>query len=175
MEGKIYEPNEDSYFMIDCLDKLLEKRELKKVLEIGTGSGIVAFKIADKIEKILAVDINPEAIKIAEKERKILGIENIEFRESDLFEKVEEKFDLVFFNPPYLPGEEDVRWSGGEKGQEVIEKFLSQVRKYLKEGGVAMILLSSFNEVEKLRESYGLEKFEEKKLWFETLYCYILK
>jgi len=175
MEEYIYEPSEDSYFMLNCLEKLLEKKKLKKALEIGTGSGVIAFKIADKVEKVLATDINPYAIKIAEKKRKILGIKNIEFKESNLFEKVNEKFDLIFFNPPYLPGKEDVVWSGGEKGQEIIENFLNQVRKYLKKDGIAMILLSSFNEVKKLKEKYMLKKFQEKKLWFETLYCYILK
>jgi release factor glutamine methyltransferase len=131
MENEIYEPNEDSYFLIDCLKKLIKKRKFNKVLEIGTGSGVVSFSISEFVGEILAVDINPKAIKTAGKERKKLGIKNIEFKVSNLFEKVEGKFDLIFFNPTYLPGKEDLSCHGGKKGQEIIEKFLDQVKDYL--------------------------------------------
>ncbi len=174
MNTKIYPPDEDSYFLIDCLRKEIENRKIKSALEIGTGSGIVSFSIANLVEKILAVDINPKAIEFAQEKAELRGFKNIEFKVTDLFENVSGKFDLIFFNPPYLPGKKDLSCTGGKKGQEIIEKFLSEVRNYLNEKGMAIILLSSFNKIEELEKKFGLELIGKKKLWFESLYCFKL-
>jgi release factor glutamine methyltransferase len=167
----VYEPQEDSYFLLECLEKETDQRKIKKALEIGTGSGILSILLSDRIEKILAVDINPEAIKYAKAAAKKDGIKNIRFSESDLFENVKGKFDLIFFNPPYLPGKGEKCLCGGKRGQVVTERFLKEVGTYLNTGGIAIVLLSSFNQVEKLTKKYSLEKIAEKKLWFESLYC----
>ena len=181
MEEYIYEPSEDSYFMLNCLEKLLEKKKLKKALEIGTGSGVIAFKIADKVEKVLATDINPYAIKIAEKKRKILGIKNIEFKESNLFEKVNEKFDLIFFNPPYLPGKEDVVWSGGEKGQEGNAR--AEVNRFIHSPTQPMSYLIGYLDLMKLREDYkkmkgdgfNLKEFHDELLSYGSVPIILLR
>ncbi len=172
----VYEPQEDSYFLLDCLEKEIGIRELegkkvKKALEIGTGSGIIPILLADRIEKIVAVDINPEAIRYAKSAAEKDKVKNVRFIESDLFENVKGKFDLIFFNPPYLPGKGEKCLCGGKRGQQVTERFLKEVGTYLEKGGVAIVLLSSFNQVEKLSKKYSLEKVAEKKLWFEILYC----
>ncbi len=91
---------------------------------------------------------------------------------SNLFENVSGKFDLIFFNSPYLPGKGDLSCTGGNSGQEVIERFLSEVKNYLNEKGEAIILLSSFNKIKELEKKFGLELIGKKKLWFESLYCY---
>lgn len=168
----VYPPDEDSYFLIDCLKKEIENRKIKTALEIGTGSGIVSFSIANLVEQILAVDINSKAIEFAQEKAELKGLKNIEFKISNLFENVSGKFDLIFFNPPYLPGKENISWSGRKKGQEIIEKFLSEVRDYLNENGEAIILMSSFNDVKKLTKKFKLELIAKKKLWFESLYCF---
>lgn len=170
---RIYEPNDDTYFLIDCLKKIIKKRKFKNVLEIGTGSGIISFKIAKYVNYILAIDINPRAVEIAEKNKRKLGIKNIEFKVSNLFKNVNKKFDLIFFNPPYLPGKEDISWSGGRNGEEIIRRFLKEVKNYLEKDGIAVILLSSFNNIKKIEKEFKLKKISEKKLWFETLYCYL--
>jgi len=175
METKIYPPDEDSYFLIDCLKKEIGNRRIKTALEIGTGSGIVSFSIASFVDKILAVDINPKAIEFAREKAVLKGLKNIEFKVSNLFENVSGKFDLIFFNPPYLPGRGDLSCTGRKKGQEIIEKFLSKVCDYLNKGGEVIILLSSFNKIKELEKKFGLELIAEKKLFFETLYCYKYK
>jgi release factor glutamine methyltransferase len=174
MNSKIYPPEEDSYFLINCLKKEIGDRKIKSVLEIGTGSGIVSFSIANLVDKILAVDVNPKAIEFAQEKAELKGLRNIEFKVSDLFENVSGKFDLIFFNPPYLPGKGDLSCTGGKSGQEVIEKFLSEARNYLNEKGKIVILLSSFNKIKELEKKFGLELIGKKKLWFECLYCYKL-
>jgi release factor glutamine methyltransferase len=174
-EEIVYEPQEDSYFLLECLEKEIQRNIPKRALEIGTGSGILSILLSDRIEKIVAVDINPKAIKYAKKTAKKDGVKNIRFIESDLFENVKGKFDLIFFNPPYLPGKGEKCLFGGKRGQVVTERFLKDVGSYLKKEGEAIVLLSSFNQVEKLSKKYRLEKIDEKKLWFESLYCMKLR
>lgn len=171
MKEPVYEPQEDSFFLLDCLEKEIRGKKVKKALEIGTGSGIISILLADRIDKITAIDINPAAIKYAKGAAKRDNVKNIRFLQSNLFRNVKGKFDLIFFNPPYLPGKGEKSLGGGKKGQEVIEKFLKQAGKYLEKNGEAIFLLSSHNQVGKLSKKYFLEKIAEKKIWFESLYC----
>ena len=172
MNTEVYEPDEDTYFLEKQIKKLIKTKKFESVLEMGTGSGYISLNIAGDVGKILAVDINPDAVEFAEKSRKKQKIDNVEFKISNLFENITEKFDLIFFNPPYLPGNDDLSCDGGEKGQELIEKFLFDIKSYLNEGGIGVILLSSFNEISKLEKRFNLVKLGELELFFETLYCY---
>lgn len=136
----IYEPEEDSY-LLEKYVKILAKG---KVLDIGTGSGILAIAAKNKCKEIMAVDINPEAVALVQKK----GIKAIE---SDLFSEVEGKFDTIIFNPPYLP--EDDRedeeskkiTTGGKNGNELIERFLKQAKNYLQKEGIILIVFSSLS------------------------------
>lgn len=79
------------------------------VLDIGTGSGVLA--ISHKLERpedtVIAVDISSKALKVAEYNAKKLGAE-VYFRKSDLMNNINEKFDVVISNPPYISSEEIV-------------------------------------------------------------------
>lgn len=174
MKAEVYEPDEDTYFLTEQIKNLIKTRRFESVLEMGCGSGYISLNIAGEVGKILALDINPDAVEFAEKSRKEQKIGNVEFKISNFFEIVTERFDLIFFNPPYLPGNDDLSCEGGEKGQELIEKFLSEVRNHLNEGGVGVILLSSFNNISELERRFNLVKLGEMELFFETLYCYKL-
>ncbi len=79
MNTKIYPPDEDSYFLSECLKKEIGDRKIKTCLEIGTGSGIVFFSIVNLVDKILAVDVNPKAIEFAQEKVKLKALKNIEF------------------------------------------------------------------------------------------------
>ncbi|MFO7831805.1 MAG: HemK2/MTQ2 family protein methyltransferase [Desulfuromonadaceae bacterium] len=120
----VYSPAEDSYLLASALPEDLQGL---KCLEIGTGSGFIAEKMLEKgAEKVTAVDINPEAVKQAS--QRLKDFENAEVFQSDMFQEIENSFDLIVFNPPYLPGEasevgDEEIWSGGEKGTEVTGKF----------------------------------------------------
>lgn len=169
----VYTPGEDSYL----LEKFLEELDLegKKVLDMGTGSGILAVKAAEKGADVTAADINSEAVEEARENVIQEGLEDrIDFVQSDLFENIDRTFDLITFNPPYLPGEKGVGdeeiWHGGEKGIELTEEFLSQARNHLTESGECLIIISSRADSEALVEEYSLEIVDERNLWFETLY-----
>ena len=90
----IYEPAEDSYLLQKQVKKFV--RPGMKVLDIGTGSGILAETAKGLGAEVLAVDVNSESVEYVKKG----GINSIV---SDLFSNVEDKFNLITFNPPYLP------------------------------------------------------------------------
>lgn len=89
----------------ECLvEEVLKYCKNKKVLDLCTGSGCIIISISklSHLEKAVALDISKEALKIAR--------ENVEYHnapvvllESDLFKKVEGRFDLIVSNPPYIP------------------------------------------------------------------------
>ncbi len=174
VEDGVYEPAEDSYLLI----KALEVKGNEKILDMGTGCGIIALHLAKKGCKVVAVDINEKAIENAKKNAKANGLK-IDFRKSNLFEAINEKFDLIVFNPPYLPTKgEDLAWDGGRDGIEIIKKFLEDAKNYLERDGMIYIVLSSLCNIEKLKKLFEKKyKFEEvlkQNFFFERLCVYRL-
>ena len=80
--------------------------QVKKILDIGTGSGAIALSLAKNFPdaKVWAIDINQAALRLAQENAEINGINNVQFLHSDLFEQLQEqKFDIIVSNPPYIP------------------------------------------------------------------------
>ena len=157
----VYEPAEDTFLLAENLD--IQRRD--EVLEIGTGTGIIAVVAAQKSRKVTATDINKDAVKCALKNTITNRTYNIELKQGNLFEPVkDEKFDLILFNTPYLPTEEDEKlddelnaaFDGGLEGRETIEKFIEEVKDYLNEGGRVQLVQSSLSDNEKT-----IQKLEE--------------
>lgn len=166
----IYPPEEDSFLLLKHVKALAKG----KVLDMGTGSGILAEAALEKTRDVLAADIDEEAVNNC-KERGINAIL------SDLFSNIHGKYDLIVFNPPYLPMDErdlSLATSGGKKGYEVIERFLSEASLYLTESGIILMVFSSLTgNVNKLlkRHGYKFKCLEEKNLFFEKIYVYLLE
>lgn len=163
----IYEPREDSFL----LEKYVKKFAHGKVLDMGTGSGIQALAAKTKTPDVLAVDSNPEAVAQVKK----LGINTIQ---SDLFSSVKGTFDIIIFNPPYLPeaeGEDEESktiTTGGKQGYEVLERFLKEAKSHLNPRGSILLVYSSLTgNVEQVAKKYGfkLEILEEQKVFFERI------
>ena len=100
-------PRPETEILVEnALEILKDKKETIKVLEIGTGSGIISVMLAMLIEniKIIAVDINEKAIELAKENAIKHGVENkIEFRLSNLYENVnEDDIFMTISNPPYI-------------------------------------------------------------------------
>ncbi len=172
----VYEPREDSFILAEEVKKYSKGR----VLDMGTGSGLQAVLASYKAEKVLAVDINEKTLEKAKENAKSNKIKNIEFLKSDLFEKVEGKFDLIIFNPPYLPEkrglyEDSEQWAGGENGRELIEKFAKELGKHLKENGISLTVISSLTGPKEVKNifnelNFRVELLNKKKIPWEKLY-----
>ena len=156
-DDNVYIPAEDSYLLADNL--LIE--EGQSVLEIGTGSGIVAMYASRLTDKITVTDINFDACQLAEKNFQENGIENIEILFGNLFEPVKDrKFDVILFNTPYLPTENDdviddtinYAFDGGLNGRKVIDIFLNEVGNHLNDGGIVQLIQSSLSGNEETLE-----------------------
>lgn len=136
----IYEPREDSFLLRRVLAKYVKG---KRVLDMGTGSGIQARAAHEAgAAFVLAVDIDQASVHAAQKQ-------GIQTRQSDVFANVKETFDVIICNPPYLPQDpqEDTEsqrsTTGGKNGDEFILTFLIQTPKHLAPKGCILLLLSS--------------------------------
>jgi release factor glutamine methyltransferase len=151
---EVYEPAEDTFLFAENLQ--VNRRD--RVLEIGTGTGIIATIVSRKCRTVIATDINPLAIDCALKNIITNKAYNVELRKGDLFEPVQsEKFDLILFNTPYLPTSEDEKihteidkaWDGGLDGRKVIDRFLEGLKDHLNPGGRVQLVQSSLSDIDK--------------------------
>ncbi len=176
----IYQPDEDSYLMesvlMEKLPELVLKKPSLKFLEIGCGSGIqlkAALNAGVKKENILGTDINKNAVDYCRKE----GFNCIE---SDLFKNVKGSFDVIVFNPPYLPEDKKeplssaLSTTGGKQGAEIINKFLEEARQHLNKEGRVFILTSSLTKKVNFK-GYKKRVVARKKLFFEELNVFELR
>jgi release factor glutamine methyltransferase len=173
----VYEPAEDSFLLAEALDV----ESCASVLDVGCGSGFLGLVVAKTAGRVLSVDLNPAALECTKENAMLNGAENLEVRRSDLFSSVTEKFDLIIFNPPYLPTEEgeprddvSLAWDGGWSGREVIDRFLADVSAHMNPGGRIYLLGSSLSDYEKtilVLEDYGFQisLVARRKLDFEEL------
>lgn len=169
----VYEPCDDTYLLMDAA--LNEVRPADSVLEVGTGCGVIAKRVAERARCVITTDKNPRAVENA----RLNGVEAIM---GDLFADLDSRFDLIIFNPPYLPSRSDLSrdwqtqaWDGGPSGREVIVQFLSQVGNYLTQKGRVLLVISSITGYEEVTElmhaQFGIVKaIAERKFFFETLY-----
>lgn len=163
--NQVYAPAEDTFLLADNL----KVKKGDSVLEIGTGTGLVALKASQIAKKVVATDINPHAIKCAQDNILRNEVKNVNILEGDLFQPVHDrKFDLILFNTPYLPsaddeivGDElDAAWDGGADGRQVIDLFLNEVKNHLKSRGIVQLVQSSLSDNDKTcqkLEDFGFE------------------
>ncbi len=178
----IYEPQEDSFL----LEKYVKEYALGRVLDLGTGSGIQALAAAKNklVREVIAVDVNPDAIKFLQEKVNKNQYKKIKVIISDLFSNVEGKFDTILFNPPYLPQDKGIEGAalyGGKKGWELSERFFHQAAKFLAPKGKVLFLFSSLTNKTKIDEliSHNLlearELIKERLPFFEMLYVYLIQ
>mgnify|MGYP003974967741 CR=1 FL=1 len=179
MIEQIYTPEKDSFLMKNVLKeklpKLLKNTPNLKFLEIGSGSGVqleTALKLGVKRKNIFACDINREATRHCKK----LGFNCVN---SNLFQKIKNKYDIIIFNPPYLPENENepedskLATTGGKNGGELINKFLKRAKQHLTKNGRIFLLTSSLTK--KIDwQNYKKRKISNVKIFFEELYMWEL-
>ena len=101
----VFIPRPESELLVDCAVEFLSKsKDNLKIIDFCTGSGCILLSIAKKFpkHKYIGLDKSELAIKTAEKNRKLLGLKNIQFFNQDIFKYNQSKADLLLCNPPYL-------------------------------------------------------------------------
>jgi len=165
--AQVYQPEADTFLLLSAA-----KAEVKpgdRVLEVGTGSGRIAAALVQDCD-IVATDINPHATFCARKE----GLEVVR---CDLFSGIRGRFDLVLFNPPYLPTQPEEKiddWleyalDGGATGREVIERFAASVGGVLAPGGRILLLVSSLTGIGDVGALFGRYGFAWEEACRETV------
>jgi release factor glutamine methyltransferase len=131
------------------------------VLDMGTGSGVCAVFAARLAARVVAVDINPAAVRCAGINLLLNHVEDrVDVRRGDLFAAVPgEQFDLVLFNPPFLRGTPDDDRDRAWRSSDIAERFSTGLSKVLKPAGFALVLLSTFGD-----GKHFLEQFYEAGL-----------
>ncbi len=170
----VYEPSEDSFLLADAA--LSELKGFERMLEVGCGSGIISAVIKTNTKaSVVGIDINPHAVKCTRDN----GIDVIR---GDLLSSIKGQFDIIIFNPPYLPTEDGERqkgWlnialDGGCDGRTVIFRFLEEAGRCLVRGGRILILVSSLTGIDEIKSmmvsmGFCVEERQHEKYMFEQL------
>lgn len=177
----VYEPYEDSFFLLDCLEKdesFLKSLCAPLVAEIGTGTGIVTSFVPHIFPKQnyipWACDVNPAACQSAAQTwTRNWKNDRLDVIRGDLLSFCRPNcVDVLIFNPPYVPTEQvptilppeaadsDDRWvdlalDGGENGMEITQKVLDNLEHWLSPNGVAYILFCASNKPSEVCEELG--------------------
>jgi release factor glutamine methyltransferase len=168
---QVYSPREDSFLLLESISKV--PLAGKAVLDVGTGSGVIGLYCASCGALVTVTDVDETALMSTRKAAKSLGL-SLKTIRSDLFSNVSGKFDLILFNPPYLPSDEsqDRTVDGGHMGRDLADRFLASLPRHLKKDGAAHLILSSLNNPEELLAKYSEFRFaitKRKALFFEEL------
>lgn len=167
----VYPPSDDSILFIQSLDV----KEGEKVLEIGSGSGVVSIHCAKNGCKVTCGDINPKAVALARRNAEANGVQ-MEVFETDVYSNIDGRFDTILFNLPYLPVDEDGllarSWSGGPDGLGPLPDLLKGAPDHLTEDGRVVVVISSLMDTDALwdlLDNYSVRTIGELKLFFEKL------
>jgi len=203
----VYYPLEDTFLLIDYFkDKISDNyfdginvNEIEHILDMGTGSGIIAiyfqcFKVKNKNfnPKIFASDILKDSIVCAKKNEALNNFHNeILFLQSDLFksfpDSLKSSFNIIVFNPPYLPSSPlitnkkikkkiDFSWDGGIGGSKLLLDFFKEARDFLSLKAHYIYFLSSsrtnLDELDKYIRDLGFknEIVGRKHIFFEDIF-----
>jgi release factor glutamine methyltransferase len=143
-------PRPETEQLVELVESRIENRELR-IADVGTGSGVIALSLAAKIPeaKVLGVDVSEDALALAQQNAARLNLsERVQFLKSRLLENVEDAFDLIVANLPYVSIQDrhtlslevlhdpEVALFAGAQGDELVRELIDQARFRLRPGGL---------------------------------------
>ncbi|MDM7920257.1 MAG: peptide chain release factor N(5)-glutamine methyltransferase [Methanosarcina sp.] len=156
VNNNVLVPRPETEVLVEKALNIINKRkDITKILDMGTGSGIIGLTIAGRTKRrVICVDISEEALSVARKNALVINAgKDVDFLCSNLFAAIKEVryFDMILANLPYVPDEEwnglmpDVRdfeprraLCGGKDGVEIYREFLRHIHTYLKNEGYVL-------------------------------------
>ena len=192
VDPRVLIPRPETELLVEQSLQILSEisfQRIPSVLEIGTGSGVVAISLAKEMKDIflVATDISRDALLVAEENARSAGVlGRIEFVNGNLFDPFRlyregELFDLILSNPPYVDHSEIQRLSrevrsyepiialdGGEGGLEIYQSITSQATFYLKKGGWLLLEVGQ-GQAQKVAEQIERSGFFLKPQLFPDL------
>ena len=170
-------PRYETEILVDLI--INDNSNNKKILDIGTGSGAISLALSKNLKnsKILGVDISKDAIDLANENKIKLNISNVEFKESDIFSNIDEKFDIIVSNPPYINKEDFEKLDnklyyepqnalyGGEDGLYFYKKIIKNAKNFLNKNGKIYLEIGydQKNSISNLLEEYGYKQIKSYK------------
>ena len=170
-------PRSDTEVLVEEVIEISKKINVKRILDLCTGSGAIAISLAKYIEnaEITAVDISQKALRIAKKNAISNEVENqITFIESDLFKDIpKEKYDLIVSNPPYIKRsiieqldkevqeEPKIALDGGVDGLDFYRKIINQSYEYLKFKGYLCLEIGYDQKIDVMEIIENEEKYTD--------------
>ena len=171
IDETVLDPRPESELIVE---KVLELSDTNlSLIDLGTGSGCLAISIALERPnfKIFASDISPDALKIAEINSRYHKTP-ITFIKSDWFSEINNTFDIIIANPPYISENEykslpisirrfepKIALTAGINGLDCFKKIIMEFHKYLKPNGIIFMEIgySQKRIIEELFIKYGYE------------------
>lgn len=169
-------PRPDTEILVEQALIRLPQKALVSILDLGTGTGAIALALAQELKKcgqksrVLGVDLISNAVTLAQQNAQRNQLPEVEFRQSSWFDNVDEKFDLIVTNPPYIDPQDahlnqgDVRFEpltaliAEEQGYADLRYIIEQAPRYLNTQGW-LLLEHGWQQGEKVRS------FFQENLW----------
>ena len=166
---------------------LTEEQETKKesipaykILDMGCGSGVIGISMAAELgirAEVTCTDISNDALNLAQENKDILGIKNVTFLTSNLFSNIEERYDLIIANLPYVPETDrntlapelahdpDLALYSGNDGLDLIKLFIAKLPNHLNDNAIVTmeIGIHQNKHVEELLSNAGFTDIKTQK------------
>ena len=171
------DPRPDSETLIEAILKRNHNNNTR-ILDLGAGSGCLILTLLAELPNAMgmAVDISSKALEIAEQNAENLGVQSrVQFAQSDWFESIEDKFDIIISNPPYIESkvildldidvrdyDPNIALDGGGDGLNPYRVILPQVKQYLNHGGM-IALEHGYDQCGRIKRLVENEGFIEIK------------
>ncbi|MBX4200869.1 peptide chain release factor N(5)-glutamine methyltransferase [Candidatus Parcubacteria bacterium] len=184
---------ETEHWVEEAINGLKVKDQGLRILDIFAGSGCIGVAVLKKLPEAEVVfsDLQQNAIEQIEINTKLNNLPESRYQiiQSDVFENISGKFDVIFANPPYIPtgDKKNIQPSvsdyepkealfGGDDGLLYIEKFLARVRDFLHEKGVIYMEFDPPQEekIAGLAEKYGYGRVEFRKDQYGRPRCAVI-